>query len=106
MCLDGGYPSLSRGLLGGSGVENLPAVWDTRVQLLGPEDSLEREMATHSSVGNPMDREAWRAASHGVAKSHTQLTQQQQQQQQQQQLPFPAASPAARGWGMRSAAGV
>ena len=31
-------------------VKHLPAVRETRVQSLGPEDPLEKEMATHSSV--------------------------------------------------------
>ena len=31
-------------------VKNLPAVQETRVQLLGQEDPLEKEMATHSSI--------------------------------------------------------
>ena len=31
-------------------VKNLPAVQETRVQSLGREDSLEEEMATHSSI--------------------------------------------------------
>ena len=31
-------------------VKNLPAKQDTRVQSLGWEDSLEKEMATHSSI--------------------------------------------------------
>ena len=31
-------------------VKNLPAMQETRVQSLGWEDSLEKEMATHSSV--------------------------------------------------------
>ena len=31
-------------------VKRLPAVWETWVQPLGPEDPLEKEMATHSSV--------------------------------------------------------
>ena len=30
-------------------LKNLPAMWETRVQSLGQEDSLEKEMATHSS---------------------------------------------------------
>ena len=30
-------------------VKNLPAMWETQVQLLGQEDPLEKEMATHSS---------------------------------------------------------
>ena len=48
-----------------------------RVQSLGQEDPLEKEMATHSSIlawrMNPMDRGAWRAVVHRVAKSWTQL---------------------------------
>ena len=35
---------------GGSGVENLPAMWKTQVQSLGWEDPLEKEMATLSSM--------------------------------------------------------
>ena len=31
-------------------VKNLPAVQETRVQSLGWEDPLEKEMATHSSI--------------------------------------------------------
>ena len=31
-------------------VKNLPAVQETQVQSLGPEDPLEEEMATHSSI--------------------------------------------------------
>ena len=31
-------------------VENLPAMQETRVQSLGQEDPLEKEMATHSSI--------------------------------------------------------
>ena len=34
----------------GSVVKNLPAVRETWVQLLGQEDPLEEEMATHSSI--------------------------------------------------------
>ena len=46
------------------------------VQPLGQEDPLEEEMATHSSIltDNPMDRGAWWATVHGVAKSQTQLS--------------------------------
>ena len=31
-------------------VKNLPAMWETWVQSLGWEDSLEKGMATHSSI--------------------------------------------------------
>ena len=31
-------------------VQNLPAVWETRVRSLGQEDSLEKGMVTHSSI--------------------------------------------------------
>ena len=31
-------------------VKNLPAMQETRVQFLGQEDPLEKEMATHSSI--------------------------------------------------------
>ena len=44
---------------------------------LGWEDALEEGMATHSSILSwriPMDRGAWRAAVHGVAKSQTRLS--------------------------------
>ena len=53
-------------------VKSLPAVQETRVQSLGWEDLLEKEMATHSSIlglENLMDSGAWWAAAHGVAKS-------------------------------------
>ena len=60
----------------------LPAMWETWVRSLGREDSLEKETATHSSIhgngnllqGNPMDKGAWWATVHGVAKSRTQLS--------------------------------
>ena len=35
---------------GGTAVENLPAVQEMQVQSLGLEDSLEKEMATHSNI--------------------------------------------------------
>ena len=55
-------------------VKNLPAMQKTWVRFLGPEDPLENGMATQSSIlvwRIPMDREAWQAKVHGVAKSHT-----------------------------------
>ena len=44
---------------------------ETQVQSLGWEDPLEQEMATHSSIlalENSMDRGAWQATVHEVAK--------------------------------------
>ena len=38
------------GFPGGSVVKNLPAMQETRVQFLGLEDPVEKEMATHSSI--------------------------------------------------------
>ena len=38
-----------RGFPGGSVLKNLPVIQETRVQTLGQEDPLEKEMATHSS---------------------------------------------------------
>ena len=55
-------------------IKNLPAMWETWVQSLGREDSLEEGMATHSSIlawRIPMDRGAWGATVHGIAKSQT-----------------------------------
>jgi len=44
---------------------------ETQVQSLGQEDPLEKKMAT--CLENPIDREAWCAAVHGVSKSWTRL---------------------------------
>ena len=55
----------------------LPATCETRVRSLGWEDPLEEGMATHSSIRAwriPMDRGAWWATVHGVAKSRTWLS--------------------------------
>ena len=46
----------------------MPEMW---VQSQGREDPLEKEMAARSGIfawENPMDRGAWRATDHGVAK--------------------------------------
>ena len=43
-------------------VKNLPAMWETWVQSLGWEDSLEEGTANHPSIlawRIPMDREVW-----------------------------------------------
>ena len=50
---------------------------ETWVQFLGWEDPLEEGMAIHSYIlawEIPMNRGAWRATDHGVAKSRTQLS--------------------------------
>ena len=63
-----------RGFPGGSVVKNLPAKQEMPVQSLGQEDSLEEEMATHSSIlawKIPWTQE-W--GGHGVAKGWTQLS--------------------------------
>ena len=45
-------------------VKKLPAMWETCVQSLGQEDSLEKEMATHSSI---LDwRLPWTEEPHGL----------------------------------------
>ena len=52
---------------------NLPAVQETRVQSLGPEDPLEEGMPTQSStlLENPMDRGARQATVPSVRESDT-----------------------------------
>ena len=73
-----GYPfQYSWGFLVALMVKNLPALQETWVQSLGWEDPLEESMGTHSNILTwriPMDREAWQATVHGVAKSWTQLS--------------------------------
>ena len=46
---------------------------ETRVQSLGQEDSLEKEMATHSSIlaWEIPERGVWQTTVHGVTKSDT-----------------------------------
>ena len=60
-------------------VKNLPAMRETWVWSLGWKNPLEEDMATHSNIlawRIPMDRGAWQAAVHGVARSWTWLTEQ------------------------------
>jgi len=55
-------------------VNNPPAVQETLVRSLGPEDSLEKGMAVHSSIlawRIPWTRRAWQATVHGAAESQT-----------------------------------
>ena len=58
-------------------VKNLPTMWETWVQSLGWEDSLEEGMETHFSIlawRIPMDRGAWWATVHRITKSQTGLS--------------------------------
>ena len=58
-------------------VKCLPTRWETQILSLGQEDTLEKEMATHSSTlawRISMDGGTWWATVHGVAKSQTQLS--------------------------------
>ena len=58
-------------------VKNPPAMWETWVQSLGWEDTLEEGMATHSRIlawRILMGRGAWWATVHGATKSQTQLS--------------------------------
>ena len=55
-------------------VKNLHTICDTFVPSLSWEDSLEEDVAIHSSIlawRLPMNRGAWRAIVRGVAKSRT-----------------------------------
>ena len=55
---------MNRGFPCDSVVKNLPAMQETWVQSLSPEDPLEEEMANHSNIlawRIPMDRGAWKA---------------------------------------------
>ena len=54
--------------------KNPPAMLEIWILSLGWEDSLEKGIATHSSIlalENYMDRGAWQAPVHGVTKSQT-----------------------------------
>ena len=57
-------------------VKNLPAMQKTWVWSLGWEDPLEKESnpLQYSHLENSMDRRAWQATIHGVAKSQTHLS--------------------------------
>ena len=73
-----GYPlQFSRAFLVAQMVTNPPVVQETWIQSLGWEDPLEEDMASHSSIlpwSISMDRGAWRATVHRIAKSQTQLS--------------------------------
>ena len=58
-------------------VKNLPAMQETRVRFLGWEDSTREGNGNpfqYSYLENCMDRGAWQATAHGVAKSRTRLS--------------------------------
>ena len=54
-------------------VKSLPAMQETQVQFLGQEVSLEKEIATYSSI-LAMDRGAWQATVHGVPRVESGMT--------------------------------
>ena len=57
--------------------KNLPVIQETWVRTPGWDDPLKEGMATHSRIlawRILMDRGAWQAAVHGVAKSQTRLS--------------------------------
>ena len=70
------------GFQGGSGVKNPPAVQERQVRFLDQEDTPlpptpgggNGNPLQYPSLGNPMDRGAWWATIHGVAKSQTRLS--------------------------------
>ena len=58
-------------------VKNLPAVWETRIQSLGQEDSpgeANEDPLQYSCLENPTDRRAWWATVQGATKSQTGLS--------------------------------
>ena len=58
-------------------VKNLHAMQETWVRFLGQKDPLEKGMThplQYSCLENPMDRGAWQATVHVVAKTQTQLS--------------------------------
>ena len=59
-------------------LKRLPAMRETLVRFLGREDSPGERNGNplqYSCLGSPMDRGAWWATVHGVAKSQTRLKQ-------------------------------
>ena len=58
---------------GGTGIKNPLAKLEMQVPFLGWEDSRRKGWlpAPVFCLGNPMDRGAWRATVHGVARSRT-----------------------------------
>ena len=73
MCIDNNKYLLSTwAFLLAQMVKNLPVIRETQVRSLGWENPLEKGLANHSNIPAwriPMDRKAWWATVHGVAKS-------------------------------------
>ena len=73
-----GFEEIIRVSLLGQTIKNLPAMQETWVSSLGWEDPLEKGTAgyplQYSGLENPVDRGAWQATVHGVAKSGTGLS--------------------------------
>ena len=66
----------SRASLAAQTVKGLPAMWETWVQSLGPEDPLEKEMATHTTTlawKIPCTEEQ-QATVHGITKGQIGLS--------------------------------
>ena len=62
---------------GGSDSQESPAMQEMHIWSLGQEDPLEKGNGNprqYFCLDNPMDRGAWQAAVHGVAKSQTRLS--------------------------------
>ena len=62
---------------GGSDSKEFACIAGDLGSIPGWKDPLEKGMAIHSSIlawRTPMDRRAWQATVHGVAKSRTQLS--------------------------------
>ena len=63
------YNTLMRASLGAQRLKRLPPMLETRVQSLGREDPLEKEMVTHSNIlawGIPWTEEPGRLQSKGL----------------------------------------
>ena len=73
-CEESGCSASTSGFPGGSVVKNLPANEDVIPDLGRSCGGGHGNPLQYSCLGNPMDRGAWRATVHGVAKSPTQLS--------------------------------
>ena len=77
ICICDSWWCICRASLVAQTVKNLPGLRETWVRSLSWEGPLEEGMATRSSIFAwriPMDRRAWWATAHGVAKSRTRLS--------------------------------